>query len=321
MRKILLSNGAGVACVAALAVADAHAADELQFNRDIRPILSENCFQCHGPDAAARQADLRLDDAAAARHVLEAGDSGQSELVRRILTTDPAERMPPADSGKTLTDEQKKLLARWVSEGASFQPHWAFIPPVRPALPEVKRAGWARGAIDQFVLRRLEDARLSPSPEADRATLLRRVTLDLTGLPPTPQEVAEFLADKSDAAYERQVDRLLASPRYGEHMAAVLARSIPLRRHGRLSKRSLSLSARVARLGDPGVQRKQAVRRVRRRAVGRRHAAGQRRSSSKSRRDLAATIGSTRRTDRFRPSGKSSMSSTASIRWGRSSWD
>jgi mono/diheme cytochrome c family protein len=220
MRKIFPSIAAGVACVAAFAVADAHAADELQFNRDIRPILSENCFRCHGPDVAARQADLRLDDASAARHVLTAAGSEQSELLRRILTTDPAERMPPADSGKTLTEAQKKLLARWVSEGADFQPHWAFIPPVRPALPAVQRVDWPGGAIDRFVLRRLEDLRLSPSSEAPRATLLRRVTLDLTGLSPTPKELSAFLADTSDAAYQRQVDRLLASPRYGEHMAA-----------------------------------------------------------------------------------------------------
>jgi hypothetical protein len=206
--------------VGALVAAGAQAADQLQFNRDIRPILSENCLTCHGPDAGARQGELRLDDEAAARHVLVTGDSGQSELVRRILTTDPAERMPPPDSGKVLTEDQKKILARWVSEGGTFQPHWAFIPPVRPALPEVHRPDWVRGAIDQFILRRLEAERLSPSSEAERATLLRRVTLDLTGLPPTPQEVAAFLADSSEAAYERQVDRLLASPRYGEHMAA-----------------------------------------------------------------------------------------------------
>ena len=220
MRKLLFATAWMIAWVATVATAGAQAADAVQFNRDIRPILSENCLTCHGPDAAARQGDLRLDDAAAARHVLVAADSGQSELVRRILTSDPAERMPPADSGKTLSEEHKKLLARWAVEGGNFQPHWAFIPPARPALPAIQRAGWARGAIDHFVLRRLEDDRLSPSQEAERATLLRRVTLDLTGLPPTPHELAGFLSDTSDAAYERQVDRLLASSRYGEHMAA-----------------------------------------------------------------------------------------------------
>jgi hypothetical protein len=172
----------------------------VEFNRDIRPILAEKCFQCHGPDAAARQADLRLDDAAAARAVLEPGDSGSSELVRRIFAVDPDERMPPADSGKTLTD-------------APYPSHWAFVPPVKPVVPEVKHAAWVCQPIDRFVLRRMEDEGLAPSPAADARTLLRRATLHLTGLPPTPQEVADLLADPAGDAYERQVDRLLASPR------------------------------------------------------------------------------------------------------------
>jgi mono/diheme cytochrome c family protein len=218
----LFAKAAMIVVLAATAGRPSKAAgtDALDFNRDIRPILSENCFRCHGPDTAARQADLRLDDAAAAQAVLRRGDNGQSELVRRIVSTDPDVRMPPADSGKDLTERQRQLLARWVDEGAHYQPHWAFVPPARPTLPDVKDAAWARNAVDRFVLRRLDDAGLRPSPEANRATLLRRVTLDLTGLPPTPEEVTRFLADPSDAAYERQVDRLLASPRYGEHMAA-----------------------------------------------------------------------------------------------------
>lgn len=195
-------------------------AEALEFNRDIRPILSEHCFQCHGPDAEARKGDLRLDDAAAARRVLKGNDSGQNELLKRILSTDADERMPPADSKKPLTDEQKRILARWVGEGSRYQQHWAFVPPVRAAIPEVKNSAWARNAIDRFILERLDASDLTPSADADAATLLRRVTLDVTGLPPTPSEVAEFIADESDAAYERQVDRLLASPSYGEHMAA-----------------------------------------------------------------------------------------------------
>lgn len=198
----------------------ARAEDEIAFNRDIRPILSEHCFLCHGPDAKARQADLRLDDAKAALAVIKPGDAGKSELARRILSSDPDERMPPPDAGKPLTDEQKQRLVRWINQGAAFQPQWAFIPPLRPTPPATKPPGWAQNPIDQFVLRRLEDERLTPSPEAPRATLIRRVTLDLTGLPATPEEVAEFLSDSSDTAYERLIDRLLASPRYGEHMAA-----------------------------------------------------------------------------------------------------
>jgi hypothetical protein len=196
------------------------AADKVDYNRDIRPILAENCFLCHGPDAAARQGELRLDESEAARHVLDAGGSEQSEFVRRILSADPDERMPPADSKKSLTEEQKRLLARWVTEGAAYQAHWAFNPPARPRLPDVKQAEWSRNPIDRFILERLEREGLAPSPEVRRETLLRRATLDLTGLPPTPQEVADFVADPSDAAYERRIDRLLASPRYGEHLAA-----------------------------------------------------------------------------------------------------
>jgi hypothetical protein len=199
---------------------EAGAADALEFNRDIRPILSETCFACHGPDAAARQGELRLDDAAAARAVLQPGDSGQSEVVRRILATDPDERMPPADSGKKLTDEQRQLLKRWIDQGAPYQPHWAFVPPAKPDLPAVQHREWVRNGLDALILERLEAEGLKPSAKADANTLLRRATLDLTGLPPTPEEVADFLADGSDAAYERVVDRLLASPRYGEHMAA-----------------------------------------------------------------------------------------------------
>ncbi|HJT32427.1 MAG TPA: DUF1553 domain-containing protein [Pirellulales bacterium] len=198
---------------------------QTEFNRDIRPILADNCFKCHGPDAAQRKGDLRLDmqaDAVAERdggRVIVPGDAAMSEVYRRLTATDAEERMPPPDSGKTLTAAQIDLLRRWIDEGAAWQSHWSLISPARSATPAVKQAEWLRNAIDHFILARLEREGLPPSPEADRAILLRRVTLDLTGLPPTPAEVDAFLADPSPDAYERAVDRLLASPRYGERMA------------------------------------------------------------------------------------------------------
>ena len=204
----------------------AAAEDELRFNRDIRPILSDNCFQCHGPDSAQRKADLRLDVEASAKRDVEGlrpiapGSSHASELVKRLTSDDANERMPPPASGKQLTAQQIERLARWIDQGAKWERHWAFIPPTRPQPPAVKLSSWVRNPIDAFVLARLEAEGLAPSPEADRTTLIRRVTLDLTGLPPTPAEVDAFLADAAPDAFERLVDRLLASPRYGERMAA-----------------------------------------------------------------------------------------------------
>ena len=202
------------------------AADTVEFNRDIRPILSDNCFQCHGPDSAQRKADLRLDVEDSAKRDVESvrpivpGELDQSELYRRIATAASDERMPPADSGKKLSAEQIELIGRWIRGGAPWEKHWAFLPVKRPSPPAVTKADWVRSPIDAFVLARLEAAGLSPADEADRTTLLRRVTLDLTGLPPTPAEVDAFLADRSPDAYSRVVDRLLASPRYGERMAS-----------------------------------------------------------------------------------------------------
>jgi Protein of unknown function (DUF1553)/Protein of unknown function (DUF1549)/Planctomycete cytochrome C/Concanavalin A-like lectin/glucanases superfamily len=190
------------------------------FNRDVRPILADTCFQCHGPDKAKRKADLRLDTEEGAAKVLTPGDPAKSELFRRITAHDDKERMPPAKSGRTLTSEQIDTLKRWIAEGAKWQKHWSFLPPVRSPLPTVKNAAWPRNGIDRFILARLDRDGLAPSPEAERTTLLRRVTLDLTGLPPTPQEVDAFLADTSPNAYEKVVDRLLASPRFGETLAA-----------------------------------------------------------------------------------------------------
>ena len=145
--------------------------------------------------------------------------AAQSEMIRRITAQDPDERMPPADSGKHLKPRQIELLRRWIDQGAQYEPHWSFIPPKAPPLPEVKSKDWPRGAIDRFVLARLEQEGIKPGQEADRRTLIRRVTLDLTGLPPTLAEVQAFVADKAPDAYEKLVDRLLASPRYAEHMA------------------------------------------------------------------------------------------------------
>ena len=195
--------------------------DPLSYNRDIRPILSDNCFACHGPDKNKRKGKLRLDDrdSALQKEAFVPRKPEQSELVKRIFSADPKQLMPPPESNKRLTNEQKQVLRRWIEEGARYEPHWAYITPQRPRLPAVSESGWARNPVDAFILRTLEDRKLGHAPEADRRTLLRRLSLDLTGLPPTPSEVRAFLEDKSADAYEKQVDRLLASPHYGERMA------------------------------------------------------------------------------------------------------
>ena len=199
----------------------------LQFNRDIRPILSDKCLRCHGPDTNARKADLRLDDEHSARsdrggyRVVNAGHPENSELIRRITTDDPDEHMPPAKSRLKLSPHEVTLLRRWIAQGGRYQRHWAFIPPRRPPVPQVRQTGRIRNSIDAFIQMRLEREGWRPAPEADKVMLIRRVTLDLTGLPPTLRAVDAFLSDTSPAAYERVVDRLLASPRYGERMALV----------------------------------------------------------------------------------------------------
>ncbi len=195
------------------------------FNRDIRPILSDACFPCHGFDASKRKADLRLDtsEGAFAGHkghqAIKAGDLQGSELWRRINSTDPKAVMPPPSSGKKLKPEQIQLLREWILAGAVYQKHWAFEAPVRPELPIIKQSEWPHNEIDRFVLAELEQKHLEPAPCAGKETLIRRATLDLTGLPPTLQEVDAFLADQKPDAYERLVDKLLQSPHYGEHMA------------------------------------------------------------------------------------------------------
>ncbi len=197
----------------------------LDFNRDVRPILSNHCWNCHGPDEQTREAGLRLDqgDAALARteeghRVIIPGDPAGSLLVARIEATDETQ-MPPAEFEKPLTKSQKEILKRWISEGAPFAAHWAFTPPQTPPLPAVKQSDWPRNEIDRFVLHHLESSGMAHSPEADRGTWLRRVTLDLTGLPPTAVEREAFLNDSSPQAYEKVVDRLLESPRHAERMA------------------------------------------------------------------------------------------------------
>ena len=195
----------------------------LEYNRDIRPILSENCFVCHGADSASRKAKLRLDSFENATvktddgvTIIVPGQPDKSEVVRRIFDAGD-DLMPPAKSHKVLTAQQKDLLKRWISEGAKYQPHWSFLAPVKAPLPPVKNAKWVRNPIDNFVLARLENEKLPPAPEADRRTLARRLSYDLTGLPPQPEEVEAFVADKSPDAYEKLVDRWLASPHWGEH--------------------------------------------------------------------------------------------------------
>ncbi len=199
---------------------------QIDFNRDIKPILSDKCFACHGPDAPNLKIKLRLDTEAAALAELRAGKHAvvpnhpeQSELIRRINAKDEAMRMPPVDSGRRLSQREIELLTEWIRQGAKWERHWSFVAPVRPSLPKIKNTEWPKNAIDYFVLAKLESAGLEPSPEADRAILIRRASFDLTGLPPTPKEVDDFIADKSTNAYEKVVDRLLASPRYGERMA------------------------------------------------------------------------------------------------------
>ena len=200
-------------------------AEPVRFDRDIRPILSNNCFPCHGPDDRTRKGDLRLDlkeHALADRDgvpALKVGDLGASEAWRRIVSADPDEKMPPPDSNKKLTPPQVDLIKRWIKQGAKWSDHWAFVPPRKTELPDVSKVKWVRNPIDRFVLARLDREGLKPSSEAGRRTLIRRLSFDLTGLPPSPEQVERFVADLSDGAYGKLVDRLMASRHYGERMA------------------------------------------------------------------------------------------------------
>ncbi|MEM6886331.1 MAG: DUF1549 domain-containing protein, partial [Verrucomicrobiota bacterium] len=184
---------------------------QINFNRDIRPILSNNCYACHGPDLENNKADLRLDlrDAAVASQVLVPGDAGNSEMIARVISNDPDDIMPPPEAHKTLTPEQRELLARWVDEGAEYEVHWSYTPVKRPKA----------ASIDELISKQLQRRGLTYAEPADPHTLVRRIYLDLLGIPPTPAEVAAFVEDESDQAYENLVDRLLQSPHYGERMA------------------------------------------------------------------------------------------------------
>ena len=192
------------------------------FDRQIRPILSDNCFTCHGPDDKKRMAGLHFDTKEGAftkQGVIVPGDSVNSRMFQRISSQNDAQRMPPTYSGHKLTTAQVELIKNWIDQGAKWETHWAFVAPERPVEPAVSNNDWAKTPIDKFVLAKLDKEGLKPSPEAEKASLLRRVTFDLTGLPPTPEERKAFLADQSPSAYDKVVDRLLASPHYGERMA------------------------------------------------------------------------------------------------------
>lgn len=197
----------------------------VSFNRDIRPILSDACFACHGPDGATRKARLRLDtrdglfEERDGAGVVVSGDADASLLLQRIMTEDSVDLMPPPETGKVLTVEQKELLRRWIEEGAVWEGHWAYQPVRRPAVPEVADSAWSGSAIDRFLYSRMQQRGLHPSPEADRHTLLRRLSFDLTGLPPRPEDVAAFESDLDPDAWGKWVDRMLGSPHYGERMA------------------------------------------------------------------------------------------------------
>lgn len=214
-----------------LLAAQASIADEklsVDFRRDVLPLLSERCFLCHGPDEGTREADLRLDsrDNAIAdrdgKSAIKPGDPDASQILMRLTTSDADLAMPPADSGKKrLTVEEIDILRRWIAEGANWSKHWAFVAPTRPVKPNVRNESWVKNSIDAFVLRRLEAEGITPSPQADRVTLLRRLSLDLVGLPPSVEEIDGFLADKSPKAYENQAERLLKSPHYGERWGRI----------------------------------------------------------------------------------------------------
>jgi len=200
------------------------ASDPIGFNRDIRPILTDNCFSCHGPDKGKRKAHLRLDTkdglftAIETNYPVVPGKPEQSDVYLRITTQDPDDLMPKSKTGEHLSAKQIDLIKRWIEQGAKWQGHWAYTAPVRQTVPKLK-SSWPINPIDNFILARLQTEKLAPSADADKRTLLRRLSFDLTGLPPTPEEVKAFEADRSSRAYEKAVDRLLASPHYGERMA------------------------------------------------------------------------------------------------------
>lgn len=204
-----------------------HLPEKVDFNYHIKPIFSDRCYQCHGPDDQARKSDLRLDIEEIAFKKLESnhrsivpGSLSKSELFQRITSEEVDYKMPPPESKLALSDYEKALIGKWIRQGAEWKPHWSFIKPKRKDIPVVQKKDWVQQPIDQFILKKLEEKDIEPSEKADKETLLRRVTLDLTGLPPSIKEMDDYLADTSPNAFEKVVDRLLSSPHYGERMAA-----------------------------------------------------------------------------------------------------
>ena len=225
---VLLVRCGEVAVPEEIRQAQAQLPEELDYNLHVKPILSDKCFFCHGPDKAKQEAGLELAteegayralEGAPDQHAIVPGKLGASQVFYRITAEDPAMVMPPPESNLSLSTHEKAVLLRWIEQGAEYKPHWALIKPEKLALPKVPLTDWVNNPIDYFVLAKLEEKKLSPTEEADRETLLRRVSLDLTGLPPTVAEMDAFLADDAPDAYEKVVDRLLASPHYGEKMA------------------------------------------------------------------------------------------------------
>ena len=208
-----------VLCAIGLTPRSVKAKEPLSYNEHIRPILVENCFSCHGADSASRKADLRLDrrDDAIEYGAIVAGDPDSTVLLDRIYSEDPEEVMPPPEIKKTLSVQQKALLTQWIKQGAEYEPHWSFIAPSRPHVPAVKKQDWVRNPIDSFILSKLEAEALLPAEEADRRTLARRLSYDLTGLPPEPSVVEAFVLDPHADAYERLVDTFLSKLEWGEH--------------------------------------------------------------------------------------------------------
>ena len=266
---VLAAIGWSVVPLSIAAAADT----SIHFNKDIRPIFAEHCVACHGGVKQAGGLSFVYRD-----NVLSGGESGQpavvpgdveaSYLVDRVTDPDPESRMPPAEHGPPLSADEIERLKKWIAEGAKWETPWAFVPPQATPLPEVKHADWCREPLDRYVLARLESAGLEPSPPAERVEWLRRVSFDLIGLPPTFAEVEAFLRDEQPGAYERVVDRLLASPHFGERWASMW---LDLARYADTTgyeSRSAPRHLAVSRLGDSRVQRRHAVRRVHDQATG-----------------------------------------------------